>query len=156
MMFVPIDANSGPLKDIRLKILPKGSTSFPGIILSAPCLAPAPLGLGLRTEKHAHVLTTLGICLPRMEEARREQVQVNFLLDTAQISLCPGATVLAPVRASLPYVGARYTLDHPDSLVQLAAIGPVSRSETSLFLTKSYPFCGRARKRTTCSHRSRG
>ena len=93
-----------PCKHIRMKVLPRGATSFPGIILGAPCLAPAPAGLGLRTEAHGHVLQTLGVCLPRMEQEvearlRQEQVQVNFLMDAPSVSLSPGATALVPVRA---------------------------------------------------------
>ena len=42
VMFVPIGAQSGPVRAIRVKIVPKGTSFFPGIILSAPCLSPAP------------------------------------------------------------------------------------------------------------------
>ena len=145
MMFVPIGAEVGPRRSIRLKILPKGTTSFPGIILSAPVLAPAPVGLGLRTEKHAHVLQTLGVCLPRLEEVvetrlQQEQVQVSFMLDTDQLHLEPGATALVPVRASTPYAGVRYADDHPLSEVTLAAVGPVTRTEAMLMISNTSPF----------------
>jgi hypothetical protein len=139
--FVPIGASVGPMRAIRMKVLPRGASSFPGIILAAPTLAPAPGGLGLRTEPHAHVLQTLGVCLPRLEEEvearfRKESVNVAFVVDSAaQIHLSPGAVALVPVRASRLFSGEVQAQDFPGSAVSLAAFGPVEGVESMLFLT---------------------
>ena len=121
VMFVPIGAHTGPVRTIRMKVLPKGTTSFPGIILAAPCLAPLPHGLGLRTEPHAHVLQALGVCLPRLEEEvesrlRGETIQVSFVSDGPTIALTPGQTVLIPARASRTYRGDMFVCDSPKAL----------------------------------------
>ena len=127
-----------------MKVLPRGSTSFPGIILGAPCLAPAPAGLGLRTEAHGHVLQTIGVCLPRMEEEveaklRQEQVQVNFLLDAPRLSLSAGETALVPVRGSKGYCGSRLVEDDPTAPVRLAEVGPIRSAVGMLFLFNHGP-----------------
>jgi hypothetical protein len=143
VMFVPIGAQTGPVRAIRMKVLPKGASSFPGIILSAPCLAPAPRGLGLRTEPHAHVLQSLGVCLPRLEEEveaslHKEMVQVAFMVDTKEgIHLGPGDTALVPVRASRTFAGDLEVKPGGHWGIQLAAEGPVSETAAMLFITNT-------------------
>ena len=95
----------------------------------------------MRTEPHAHVLQTLGVCLPRLEEEvkarfRKESVNIAFVVDSAaQIHLSPGAVALVPVRASRLFSGEVQAQDFPGSAVSLAAFGPVEGVESMLFLT---------------------
>ena len=126
-----------------MKILPKGASSFPGIILSAPCLAPGPKGLGLRTEPHAHVLQTLGVCLPRLEEEveasrNKETVQLAFMLDSKEgLYLGPGETALVPVRASRTFAGDLEAKSGCHWGITLAAEGPVSETAAMLYITNA-------------------
>ena len=53
----------------NLFILRAGSGSWPGAILGAPVLDAPPLGLGHRATLCGHVLTGLGMTLPRLEDA---------------------------------------------------------------------------------------
>jgi len=46
--FRPAAGESGPIRDVVLKVFPKGTSTFPGIILGHPILAVVPHGLGFR------------------------------------------------------------------------------------------------------------
>ena len=52
----------------RFKILRKGCSTWPGLILGGPSLDPAPVGLGHVTSLAGHVFKTLGITVKREEE----------------------------------------------------------------------------------------
>ena len=92
VMFVPIGSSYSPIRKLRFQILPRGSSSFLGLILAAPCLVPAPLGLGFKTEHDAHVLEALGVCLPRLDKEagakfdKHDVVQFAFEMDAASPS----------------------------------------------------------------------
>ena len=144
VMFVPIGDTSGPVRCIRFKILPRGLSSFPSMILAAPTLAPK--GLGHEVKQYAHCFQSLGVCLPRLEEeiergrkaASNDASNLAFICDSnAVICLMPGQSALVPVRASRAIPGPVLLLDPPDSGLRLAADGVVDdQPKQMLFVAK--------------------
>jgi len=126
VMFVPIGSSHGPIRKVRFQILPRGSSSFPGMILAAPCLAPAPLGLGLKTERDAHVLEALGVCLPRLDKeaaAKFEEhdvVQFAFEMDAATplpLSFAPDAILKRPGKSGCLNRLAEETISRSEAIM---------------------------------------
>ena len=58
-----------------MKVLPRGSTAIPGVILGYPTLDKPPYGLGHRPTDHTHYFEELGVHLPRAEIPRRIQMR---------------------------------------------------------------------------------
>ena len=57
----------------KLRILRAGCSSWTGLLLGAPALDQPPLGLGHRATLAGHVLTGLGLVLPRLEDQLVQQ-----------------------------------------------------------------------------------
>ena len=58
-----------------MKVLPRGSTCIPGVILGYPTLDKPPYGLGHRPTDHTHYFEEPGVHLPRAEIPRRIQMR---------------------------------------------------------------------------------
>jgi hypothetical protein len=74
--FRPEAGGRGPIVDLVAKIFPKGSSTFPGLIIGMPALDVAPYGLGFRVCKATYALDTLGIQVPRLDLDRRDALNV--------------------------------------------------------------------------------
>ena len=74
--FVPINGVSGdatnPSRDVYFKILPKGSSSIPGILLGHPLLDCEPYGFGWERKERPHYFTALKVHLLRGEIPHRK------------------------------------------------------------------------------------
>ena len=69
----------GPVQEVALKVFPKGSSSFPGIILSFPIMDVPPFGLGFRVCSNTFAFDGFGdkpVHLPRYDLARRHAYNV--------------------------------------------------------------------------------
>ena len=73
--FVPINGHSGdqesPVRDLYMKVLPKGTSNIVGLLLGNPTLDLPPFGLGHQRKDQTHYFSTLRVHLPRAELARR-------------------------------------------------------------------------------------
>ena len=67
--FAPVTGKTGPSILVRAKVFEKGASEFQGLILGGRALdCEANGGLGFRPVAHGHVLETLGIVMPRVEQ----------------------------------------------------------------------------------------
>ena len=81
--FRPVSEDTGPYRDVIVKIFPNGSSTFPGLILGLPSLDVAPYGLGFRICEATYALDTLSVQLPRLDVARRDALNVCNLATSA-------------------------------------------------------------------------
>ena len=77
--FVPDGRHSGseefPIRDIYMKVLPKGSANVTGVLLGFPVLDLPPHGLGHQLTARSHYFAELGVHLPRGELYRRSEIR---------------------------------------------------------------------------------
>ena len=76
--FVPTHGKSGgghPVRDVYMKVLPKGSANIDGVLFGYPTLDSPPYGLGHERRDVTHYFTELNVHLPRNELARRNDMQ---------------------------------------------------------------------------------
>merc|ERR1712242_381217 len=96
--FVGAGKDSGPMRDLYFKILPKGTCSIAGCLVGFPVLDVRPYGLGHSVQYTTHCFEELGVALPRLEIARRSDYlsAMSVYLDTdgercAVLGGAPGA-----------------------------------------------------------------
>merc|ERR1712242_3045 len=96
--FVGAGKDSGPMRDLYFKILPKGTCSIAGCLVGFPVLDVRPYGLGHSVQYTTHCFEELGVALPRLEIARRSDYlsAMSVYLDTdgercAALGGAPGA-----------------------------------------------------------------
>jgi hypothetical protein len=75
--FVPVGATRGPYRDLYFEILPRGACQVPGCIIGFPVLDAMPYGLGHEVDPSVHTFAELGVALPRLELARREEYSAD-------------------------------------------------------------------------------
>merc|ERR1712242_419830 len=82
--FVGAGGDSGPMRDLYFKILPKGMCSIAGCLVGFPVLDVRPYGLGHTVQHTTHCFEELGAALPRLELARRSEYveALSVYLDT--------------------------------------------------------------------------
>ena len=77
--FVPDGRHSGsqdyPIRDIYMKVLPKGTANVSGVLLGFPVLDLPPHGLGHQLTERSHYFAELGVHLPRGELYRRSEMR---------------------------------------------------------------------------------
>ena len=71
--FVGVGAETGPTRDLYFKVLPKGTCSISGCLIGFPTLDVCPHGLGHSVVGTTHLFEELGVALPRLELARRDE-----------------------------------------------------------------------------------
>lgn len=96
--FRPIATEPGPVVDLVFKLFPKGTASFPGLIIGLPTLDVPPYELGHRLGKDVHISDGLnGIRLPGLEihararlhgETGGQSMRVTRALDAEYKSVC--------------------------------------------------------------------
>ena len=82
--FVGAGKDSGPMRDLYFKILPKGTCSIAGCLVGFPVLDVRPYGLGHSVQYTTHCFEELGVALPRLELDRRSEYfsAMSVYLDT--------------------------------------------------------------------------
>ena len=96
--FVEDGQDSGPMRDLYFKILPKGTCSVAGCLIGFPVLDVSPHGLGHSVLATTHHFEELGVALPRLELARRSDYRdaLSVYLETngerfSTFGVAPGA-----------------------------------------------------------------
>ena len=65
----------GPFVDIIFKIFPRGTSTFPGLIIGFPTLDVEPYGWGFSLLANSFKLDAVSAVLPRLDVERRESLQ---------------------------------------------------------------------------------